>query len=197
MIANECNRLAKVGFPVAVACDLKTRLQQSAQDLRALLVTLPDHPAVTDVCDYTLGAYYGLGHAMSLGFVNRPGPWQSAYRPHLTQYVERMLKGMPVNRRWIAGFYFNSAIQRIAACFDRVPKLLKVGGKNAFKRMGAANTGSYTAWGKVYAEMNVYKHDPAGRAAGRTVTVEDAVAAFGELVKLLKASETRLTDLYS
>jgi len=178
-------------------CHLEEQLKSSAEELRRLLIGLPDHEAITDVFDYILGALYGLTKAIELGFVNRAVLWHETYRPHLPQYVERITKDQAVNKRWLAGFYFNSAIQRIAASYDRVPKLIRAEGRSARQRMKAANTGQFAAWDKVYEEINSYKHDTSGRAAGRTVTLEDAVAAFEELVTLLKLSEHKLHSLYA
>jgi hypothetical protein len=50
---------------------LTQRLQQQAEQLKALLVRLPDHEAVTDVFDYVVGAQYGLTKALEIGFVRQ------------------------------------------------------------------------------------------------------------------------------
>jgi len=172
--------------------DLKKRLELPASELARLLMTLPSDNAITDVLDYVIGALYGLMRAIDMGFVDRPAGWHSMYRTNIAKYVGRVLRGDRINDRWVAGFYFNSAIQRIAACFDRIPKLLQAKGNGARARMGAANSGTYTKWGEVYEEINGYKHDPSGRAAGRSVTLEDAITAFGEVMAFLKASEVKL-----
>src|ERR1700732_2736263 len=109
---------------------MRLKLEAPAKDVKKLLIALPDHDAVTDILDYTVGALYGLSRAVESGFVDRPAGWHNTYRPHLPQYVERILKDESLNEKWLAGFYFNSAIQRIAACFDRIPKLLGAAGKN-------------------------------------------------------------------
>jgi len=175
---------------------LKQQLQRPADDLKALLVRLPNHDAITDVFDYVVGAFYGLMRAIEVGFVDRPGSWYSTYRPHLHQYVERVMTDKPLNDRWLAGFYFNSGIQRLAACFDRIPKLLGAQGKNARERMKSINVACYAAWDKVYEEINAYKHDVAGKADGRTVNMKDAVQAFEEVIALLKANEAKLAANY-
>ncbi len=178
--------------PAYDAAHLKQELQRQAEYLKALLVTLPDRDEITDVFDYVVGAQYGLMKAIEIGFVDRPGTWHSTYRPHLPQYVEHISTQKPVNDLWLAGFYFNSAIKRLAACFDRIPKLLRASGANARERMKNVNTGSYAAWDKVYGEINAFKHEVAGKAAGRTVSLTEAVKAFEEVIALLKASETKL-----
>jgi hypothetical protein len=179
------------------ASHLRQQLERQSVHLRALLVKLPDHDAITDVFDYVVGAQYGLMRAIEIGFVDRPGAWHSTYRPHLPQYVEHIANGRPVNKLWLAGFYFNSGIQRLAACFDRIPKLLSAKGRDARKRMNNTNTGTYAAWDKVYGEINSFKHDITGRATGRTVTLTEAVQAFEEVVALLKANEAKLLTAYA
>ena len=162
-----------------------------------MLIRLPDRDAVTDVFDYLLGSFYGLQRAFELSFVDRPGGWHSTYRPHLPQYVEAIQAGKPPHEMWLAGFYFNSSIQRLAACFDRIPKLLHATGNNALDRMASVNTNPYDGWHAVYREINAYKHDAAGRAAGRNVGMAEASEAFCQAVDLLVASESKLVELYA
>ncbi|MFL6437687.1 MAG: hypothetical protein ACJ71Q_08920 [Terriglobales bacterium] len=176
---------------------MKATIEKSAEDLRQLLIQLPDKDAVTDVFDYMVGALYGLRKAIDLGFVDRPGGWHSSYRPHLPQYVEAIQTGKPLNQLWLAGFYFNSAIQRLAACFDRIPKLLQATGGTARTKMKSANKASYKEWDAVYNEINVYKHNTEGRATGREVGTAEAVAAFNQAVALLLTEEAKLKRLYS
>jgi hypothetical protein len=174
----------------------KQQIQRQAEYLKALLDTLPNHEGITDVFDYLVGAQYGLMKAIEIGFVDRPGTWHSTYRPHLPHYVESISIQKTVNKRWLAGFYFNSGIQRLAACFDRIPKLLGAKGPNARKRMENVNTGNYAAWYKVYGEINAFKHEVAGKATGRTVSLTEAVQAFEEVLALLRANEAKLVAIY-
>jgi hypothetical protein len=175
---------------------MRMKLKTPANDLKSLLMSLPNHEAVTDTFDYVIGALYGLSRAIETGFVDRLGGWHSTYRPHLLQYIDCVLKSEKINERWLAGFYFNSAIQRLAASFDRIPKLLGASGANAHARMANVNPQNCPAWHKVYKEVNVFKHEIAGRASGRQVTVEQAVAAMEELVQLLKANQRKLATMY-
>ena len=106
----------------------------------------------------------------------------------------------------MAGFYFNSAIQRIAAAFDRVPQMLgakkkkKVGTKrvstSAKERMTEVNHSAFDKWQKVYDEVNAFKHDPEGRAAGRTVTMTDSIESFEQMLNLLNARKADLAARY-
>jgi hypothetical protein len=176
---------------------MRLKVAAPANDLRNLLMTLPDHEAITDTFDYILGALYGLSRAIETGFVDRSAGWHSTYRPNLPQYVERILKNETPHERWLAGFFFNSAIQRMAASFDRIPKLLGASGPNARSRMEIVSPQKNVAWDGVYEEVNAFKHDIEGRASGRTVTLEQAIAAFVEIVQLLKANERKLALMYS
>jgi hypothetical protein len=175
---------------------LKQRMQEQAKHLKRLLIDLPNHDAITDVFDYIVGAQYSLTKAIEIGFVDRVGTWHTTYRRNLPTYVESIAAQKPVNKRWLAGSYFNSGIQRLAACFDRVPKLLGASGGNAGERMKKVNGGSYVAWGRVYKEINAFKHAIEGRAAGRMVSMEDAVQAFEETLTLLTKNEAKLVQAY-
>lgn len=53
------------------------------------------------------------------------------------------------------------------------------------------------AWEKVYKEVNAFKHAITGKAAGRTVSMEDAVQAFEEALTLLTKNEANFARIYS
>ncbi len=175
---------------------LHSRIQSDAARLKSLLIGLPNHDAITDVLDYVLGAYYGLTRAIEFGFIDRPGPWHSTYRPHLTKYLEEITNNIPPHDSWLAGFFFNSGIQRLAACFDRIPKLLGVKRADAHTQMRSINKADFTAWEKVYVEVNAFKHYPAGKSAGRSVTLNDALQALEQAIGFLKANESKLVADY-
>jgi len=103
---------------------VKSRLGEIGVRLHGLLRELPDHDAITDTLDYVIGAVYGLERAIHCCFRNRPGRWEGAYRPFLTKYVLDIAAGRDTSSLWVAGFYFNSTIQRLAASYDRIPGLL-------------------------------------------------------------------------
>src|SRR6266852_3463244 len=83
-----------------------------------------------DPLDYLLGALHGLLQAKRLGFKDRDhalddprgrspqGAEYWAYGP--LARVRLMAEGkLRVDGAWVAGFYFNSAVARMAAVFDR------------------------------------------------------------------------------
>ena len=142
----------------------------------------------------------------SLGSAIETSGHFSVYRPHLSNYALEIPKNRNVNELWTAGFYFNSAIQRIAAAFDRIPQMLGAKGKRTFRgkrvstsakeRMTQVNPGAVIEWQRVYDEVNVFKHDPKGRAPGRTVRMSDAAESFEQIIKLLNANKLRIANTY-
>jgi hypothetical protein len=178
---------------------VQEQLSINARLLHKLLNELPQHPAVTDTLDYILGAIYGLCQAELTGFKNRPTAYVPEYHAHVANYAINLAEGKCLDSVWTAGFFFNSGIQRLAAAFDRIPKMLgakpskKVGSEwkptTAKDRMSAVNSAPHGHWAKVYYEVNKFKHSPKGLAAGRTVTMDDAVTACSEVLDLLVRSK--------
>lgn len=198
---------------------IPARLEEFGTALHKLLLELPDHPAITDTIDYSLGALYGLTRAYELGFRDRASVQFDVYLPYLANYALMIPKGEPMNELWLSGFYFNSGIQRLASAFDRIPQMLgatlsitktreiKCGGivipeqvTKATKprnRMQEVNRSSYNNWEKVYEEINAFKHSPEGRVFGRTVSMENALDAFEEMLQLLRAGKSLLASRYA
>jgi hypothetical protein len=79
-------------------------------------------------------------------------------------------------------------------------KKKKVGGKRVFtsakERMTEVNHIPFDKWEKVYDEVTAFKHDPKGRAAGRTVAMSDAVESFEQMLNLLNDSRAELAARY-
>jgi hypothetical protein len=182
------------------------QLEEYGRLLHNLFVELPDHPAVTDTFDYVLGALYGLVQAYRLGFKDRSTQYVPVYRPHLANYALEVSKGGPLDSVWNAGFHFNSGIQRLAAAFDRLPQMLgakmkkRIRGKTrsttAKERMADVNPNPCPHWETVYDEVNVFKHNPEGRAAGRTVRMNNALLAFGEMTQLILDKKAAIAKRY-
>lgn len=174
-----------------------TQLEDAGRRLHELLKNLPDHYAVTDTLDYLLGALYGLRLAVDLGFVDRRGPAHPTYRPFLTKYVLDIVAVRNVHKLWLAGFYFNSGIQRIAATYDRIPTLLEAPGRYAKDRMKKANQTTPYEWNVVYREVNSFKHAPEGRAKGRRASLDAALRAMDQAISLLEQKAPELVAKYS
>ena len=186
--------------------NITAQLDEYGRSLHNLFVELPDHPAITDTFDYVLGALYGLVQAYKLGFKDRSTHYVPVYRPHLANYALEVSKGGPLDSVWNAGFHFNSGIQRLAAAFDRLPQMLgakmrkQIRGRTRSttvkERTAEANLNPCPHWETVYEEVNVFKHDPEGRAAGRTVRMNDALLAFGEMTQLILHKKAVLAKRY-
>ena len=185
------------GQAVAIKKTTQEQLSINARLLTSCLTSFPQHPAVTDTLDYILGAIYGLCQADLNGFKNRPAAYVPEYHPHLANYAINLAEGRRMDSVWTAGFFFNSGIQRLAAVFDRIPKMLgadqKDGGREVETHRERSDVRGQPAphahWEKVYGEVNAFKHDPEGLAAGRTVTMDDAVSACSEVLDLLVRSK--------
>src|SRR5262249_21421573 len=109
-----------------------------------------------------------------------------------------------VDGAWAAGFYFDSALARMAAVFDRVVKrtarrkgLLPPrgsgNGPSLRDLLSALSLDSFFQGklGDVYREVNRLKHDAEGHAARRGVTMADATAAFTQMLALLEHPKMR------
>jgi len=182
------------------------QLDEFGRLLHTLFIELPDHPAITDTFDYVLGALHGLVQAHRLGFRDRSTQYVAIYRPHLANYALEVSKTGPLDAVWTAGYHFNSGIQRLAAAFDRIPRMLdarmkkRVRGRmrstTAKERMTEVNPKPFQHWEAVYDEVNAFKHSPEGGAGGRTVAMNDALFAFEEMMQLISDRKALLTQRY-
>ena len=76
----------------------------------------------------------------------------------------------------------------------------QLGGKRrrtyAKERMADVNRTPFAKWEEVYDEVNAFKHQPDGRAAGRTVTMTDAIESFEQMLNLLTDGKQKLAARY-
>lgn len=166
--------------------------------------------------DSLLGALHGLIQAKRLGFKDRSHSLDDprGRSPQGIEYwdygplvrVAFMVKGeLRLDGAWTAGFYFDSALARLAAVFDRAVRRKaaqrgldrKHAGSgrppNVRVLLRALGLGSFTK-GKlagVYDEVNRLKHHPAGLAEHRRVTMADARNAFEQAIVLLEHPKMR------
>lgn len=146
------------------------------------------NPDFAGSLDDLLGAVYALLQAKQHGFTNRTSPIQiSAVEKRAQKIAEGKIR---LSGKWIAGFYFNNALFRIAAVYHRVLKII-VGGNDHVpvlvpkaRRLFAQWTNSKLAI--IHREVNDLKHTPRGVHDQRMVTYDDAVAAAGELLSLIE-----------
>jgi hypothetical protein len=66
---------------------------------------------------------------------DRSSGFVSLYRPHLAKYALQVVGDGNINSLWFGALFFNSAIQRLASAFDRIPRML---GATMTKRVGRA-----------------------------------------------------------
>ena len=192
-------------------------IEIDAPELQALacrlepLIEKAQAEEVRDPLDYLLGALHALFQAKRLRFKDRNHPLhgKSGDSPEGIEYwqyaalkrVRRMSQGkLRVDGAWTAGFYFNSALTRIAAVFDRVVRR-----KARQRRLDQPPPGSrqspsvkelLEALGlaelrtreliAVYDEVTPLKHKAIGLAKRRNVTMAVAIAGFGQMLDLLE-----------
>ena len=185
-------------------------LQACATRLAPLLAAAQTHDERAPL-DYLLGALHALFRSRQLGFVERPVPLDDEYWNGPLTRVRYMQDGdVRTDGSWLAGFYFNAALARIAAAFDRLVALVELQsfGEKA-KNQSLGQRLEKLAWGKwrkrrklddrasfilqngetsrayrVYDEVNFLKHEPKGLAMGREATMDDAIAALTEIMDL-------------
>ncbi len=140
--------------------------------------------------DDLLGAVYALIQANQLGFANRTNRATSICA--VEALARQIATGdVEVDKRWLAGFYFNNALFRIAAVCHRVLQIVLTGKDAGVNKYRAKAEGLYQGWtgGKlsmVHGEVITLKHTPEGVFSGRTVTYDDASSALGELLALIE-----------
>jgi hypothetical protein len=175
-------------------------LQELSNRLAKLLDDLPNNEGIVDVFDFLLGAIYSLQHLEGVFVWNRRGQHFPNYKIKVSLYLSEY--GENHNQHWINGYFLNSALQRIAGCYDRIPKLLSSSGgeRETHPRMqsflGISDADNQlTKWWAVYKEVNILKHDQQGLATGRSVTKDDAVQALSEIVSALENKVGELKSL--
>jgi hypothetical protein len=174
--------------------ELSKRLAQEVNDL-------PDHDAVTDVFDYLAGAIFCLKKCEALPFWERKSGRLKNYKRKVSEYLSGIPDGVQPNEYWVSGCFVNSAMLRIAACYDRIPKLiLKKSKGEAHSLMeslwGKGNESSYANWKAVYVEVNSLKHDASGLASGRKVSRDTVVDALKEIASILEVKKEDIVKAY-
>jgi hypothetical protein len=173
-------------------------LKEISNRLAHELDDLPDHPAVVDVFDYLAGAILSLELA-GRDFLNRRGGQVANYKKMLSGYLSEIPKGRSPNPYWVCGYYVNSAMLRIAACYDRIPKMIlkkKKGKAHQLMQAICTDPSSYANWKAVYEEVNKLKHEAEGLASGRHVSKDEVMRALKEIVSLLETKKSSIITAY-
>jgi hypothetical protein len=172
----------------------EAQLKQLAHRTAVLAQELPQYRAILDV---TAGAIFALFRAQRLAYKHRDGQLSNQYLQNLIVRLERMTEGrLPQKHGWLAGFYFNSAIQRSAAAGEQLAGILTRLDRQAKQRGKGLNTPNASPMlDQVRKEVNRFKHDETGLERGRDITPSLAVAALSEIVQTLeKYKETLMAS---
>ncbi len=144
------------------------------------------------ILDDLLGAICALVDAHKLGFKGKTS--ESDYAAILARSKQVSTGDVRRDGNWMAGFHFNSAMFRISAIFDRLPKLLGGGNdKTAYQKAAAAylkKTGN--PWVNkdahdIREEVNALKHDVGGVFKARGEDMSTALPALDQLLTLAEA----------
>ncbi|TQV80249.1 hypothetical protein [Aliikangiella coralliicola] len=118
---------------------------------------------------FLVGASYGLRETINFGYIDGTGDkLPSDYSEQLQKLASALAaSGDLDNDKWLAGFYFNTALQRLSPACERL-------GKYIGKRQDLIpNTRK---------EVNKLKHEVSGVLSGRKVTIDEALNSLTLLV---------------
>lgn len=136
--------------------------------------------------DIVLGAIYALKRASELRYIDRQGALGQWYYNKVQELAMKASQGDEIkDSPWVAGFYFNSALLRIAAAYHQVLKLITVKNETVAKlRESIADKNKRMNLDSVHDEVNKIKHNITGVGPIRSVKMDQAVAAIEELLGL-------------
>jgi hypothetical protein len=93
---------------------------------------------------------------------------------------------LPPRGRWLSGYFFNSALLRIAAARHQTEGLLRALGRQAGEASALITLEDRFA--EISFDSNQLKHDREGVGAGRTAMWNEAVESLCELLAVLEAN---------
>lgn len=143
-----------------------------------------------------LGIVFSLKRATDLGFTARVGASVGPdYSTELDETAVALVSGQELPSSWLAGFFFNSALMRIAAGSHRAFRVLFGTSEGTFWELahravgeGKMRAEEIRSLRSVYDDVNAFKHD--GRAEllvrRRVKTLGQAIDAAAELVRLIQ-----------
>ncbi len=179
----------------ALTLDLKNpnyeKLSKSAERVATLLAepSVRSRPDLAGSVDDFLGAIYALILARQHDFVDRSGSIEIAAVENRAKDIA--LGKVRIDGKWTAGFYFNSALFRIACVLHRVLKFVVGKKENVPQLLKKAQT-LYPSWTGnklvvVHDQVNDLKHTLEGVHDLRTAKYGDAIEAVEELLSLIEA----------
>jgi hypothetical protein len=126
---------------------------------------------------FAVGAAFSLERALSLGWSDqsRPQPGQP-YHDELIEVAADIANGdVPTQQRWLAGYYFNSALLRLSALGDHVAVYVSDGLRD-----------KWALQDNVRDDVNLLKHDMEKHLSdGLKSKVTDAIEALTMAVAVL------------
>lgn len=137
--------------------------------------------------DDLLGAVYALISAREEGFKGKTGA--SEFDKTLDRANDVAKGEVWTDGNWMAGFHFNSALFRISAVFDRLPKAVaccNLTAGNAYQKK-MRRTWTKTNVHAIREQVNILKHTAGGTYKGRRANLETALSAVAELLELAEA----------
>jgi hypothetical protein len=165
--------------------DAAQRLLALAKKISELMSELL---ALNEPLDLALGAVHALIEARKHNYRDRKWPLPPRYYIKVRKLAEDLSRGRQLDDKpWLAGFYFNSALLRIAAVYHDVLKLHT--GRRGYVRELLPLVSppfDHGSLDKVHEEVNKLKHQPQGVGQGRGVRFEEAIAALGELIDFIE-----------
>jgi len=171
------------------------RLAQAAKETTTLLGEIL---AVTSPLDLLVGAIHSFYMAKEFGYKNRPSALGPKYHARLTTRASSLARAtICTDGRWLAGYYFNSALLRIAASYHQTLKAITGQDKYVPALILLVSPAfRHASLDEVHREVNRLKHGDEGIDPGRSVTFDQAVDALGELIDLIRAQKAQILGHY-
>lgn len=135
---------------------------------------------------FALGGLFALRQAVALGHVDRTGArLPNDYGDELVRVARDLASGPDTNeRRWLATFFFNTAVLRLDAVGDRAVGQQKRAARSKSGRSHAKKADR----SPIKADAGLLKHAPGGLLDGRDANPEEAVARLEALSLQLSGS---------
>lgn len=164
---------------------LDPRLVTASATLSKLIM---DVPRLGDLLDLAAGALASLIKANQLEYQDRKVELPPEYYPKLSERVRKMGDGtLPPRGLWISGYYFNSALLRLAAGRDQLRRVLSKVNK---QRPGAVQE---LPTDDLHEEGGRLKHQLSGLKK-RNVQFDNAVEALEEMLSIIGGHRDILND---
>jgi len=168
-------------------------------DIRNLVAEVGNLPNRTDaqqgIVGLLQGIIYSIRRARELGFDSRSGSVGDNYWRLLDDTSGRLEQGGAPDSFWLSGFFFNSAVIRIAAASHRALRLLFGVDDGSFHDLanravaeGRVTEAAIVRLRECYRDVNDFKHDADALllSSRRVATVAQAAEAAEQLVQLVK-----------